>query len=57
MSVFTMDMNNVEVNEEYLKTCRSHPGCKDCPLLTGNMKIKGVEIYCNTGREKGANYG
>ena len=39
-------------NEEFMKICEKHEGCKDCPLLKGSVNIGGFETICDTGMAK-----
>lgn len=52
--IFTqhVNINNVAVNQELMNICKSHQGCKNCPLKTDDMELQGVLIRCETGRAK-----
>lgn len=50
---FTND-NNMAL-QQAAKTCAEHPGCKDCPLLNGDMNIGNSVIRCETARMKRGN--
>lgn len=43
---------NQATNQEFMKVCKSHPGCKDCPLKNSDMDIQGTILRCETGRAK-----
>lgn len=53
--VFTqhVNINNMAVNEEFMRICRTHPSCAGCPLKTEDINIQGSIIRCETGRAKG----
>lgn len=44
---------NQAVNQEFMNICKSHPGCKDCPLKNEVMNVQGTKLRCETGRSKG----
>lgn len=43
---------NQAVNQEFMKICKSHPSCVNCPLKNSDMDIQGVMLRCETGRAK-----
>lgn len=52
--IFTqhVNINNVAVNQEFINICKSHQGCKNCPLKIKDVELQGVLIRCETGRVK-----
>lgn len=52
--VFTqnININDVVNNQEFMKICTEHLGCKDCPLKDQDMNIQNSVITCLTGRVK-----
>ena len=43
---------NQAINQEFMKICKSHPSCENCPLKNSDMEIQGVMLRCDTGRAK-----
>ena len=43
---------NQLVSQEFMKICKSHPSCENCPLKNNDMEIQGVMLRCDTGRAK-----
>ena len=43
---------NQMINQEFMNICKSHPGCRDCPLKTEDVDIQGTILRCDTGRAK-----
>lgn len=43
---------NQVVNQEFMKICKSHLSCENCPLKNNDMEIQGVMLRCDTGRVK-----
>lgn len=50
---FTNENNMVLL--QAAKTCAEHPGCKDCPLLNGDMNVGDSVIKCETARMRRGN--
>lgn len=43
---------NMATNQEFMKICREHPECIDCPLKDEDVQLQGGMTRCETGRKK-----
>lgn len=55
--MFTQYINingmNMAHGKEFMKICKEHPKCKDCPLKDNEVQLQGGLTRCETGRMKG----
>lgn len=50
--VYAQNINfgSMAVNQEFVRICSEHPGCKDCPMKEKDINIQGMLVRCETGR-------
>lgn len=56
--VFTQQVNfgaNMVNSQEFMKICKEHLECKDCPLKDKDVQLQGGLTRCETVRMKGDN--
>ena len=48
---------NMASDQEFMKICNEHLGCKDCPLKDKDIQLQSGLTRCETGHRKGGNNG